>query len=53
MAMSALSLDFRREVSILIDERRRSCATLNGFYADLSARAGDVGFGACPATGAA
>jgi cardiolipin synthase len=41
MAMSALSLDFRREVSVLIDDQH-VVRELNGFYADLSARAGDA-----------
>jgi phosphatidylserine/phosphatidylglycerophosphate/cardiolipin synthase-like enzyme len=40
MAMSALSLDFRREVSVLVDEPQ-IVRELNGFYADLSARAGE------------
>ena len=40
MAMSALSLDFRREVSVLVDEPQ-IVRELNGFFADLSARAGE------------
>ena len=39
MAMSALSLDFRREVSILT-EAPEAVQALNTFYQDLSARAG-------------
>ena len=39
MAMSALSLDFRREVSILT-ESPDALQVLNAFYQDLSARAG-------------
>jgi cardiolipin synthase len=39
MAMSALSLDFRREVSIVVDEGT-IVRDLNSFFADLSARAG-------------
>jgi cardiolipin synthase len=39
MALSALSLDFRREVSILIDQPSEVRA-LNLFYQELSARAG-------------
>jgi phosphatidylserine/phosphatidylglycerophosphate/cardiolipin synthase-like enzyme len=40
MAMSALSLDFRREVSVVIDDRT-IVRELNGFCADLTARAGE------------
>lgn len=40
MAMSALSLDFRREVSIVVD-RPATVRELNTFYQDLSARAGE------------
>ncbi len=40
MGMSALSLDFRREVSILVD-RPEAIRELNTFYQDLSARAGE------------
>jgi phosphatidylserine/phosphatidylglycerophosphate/cardiolipin synthase-like enzyme len=39
LAMSALSLDFRREVSILIDEQA-AVRELNAYYQELSARAG-------------
>lgn len=39
MALSALSLDFRREVSVLIDDVA-VVATLNEFYRELSARGG-------------
>jgi cardiolipin synthase len=39
MAMSALSLDFRREVSILID-KPSIVRNLNAFYQELSAKAG-------------
>ena len=40
MAMSALSLDFRREVSVII-ENRAIVRDLSNFFADVSARAGD------------
>jgi phosphatidylserine/phosphatidylglycerophosphate/cardiolipin synthase-like enzyme len=40
MAGSALSLDFRREVSVIIDSRG-IVEQLSGFYADLSQRAGE------------
>lgn len=40
MAMSALSLDFRREVSILV-ETPAAVRALNTYYLDLSARAGE------------
>jgi cardiolipin synthase A/B len=40
LAMSALSLDFRREVSVLIDDRD-VVRDLTGFFGDLSARAGE------------
>ena len=39
MAMSALSLDFRREVSIIVDDRT-ILGELLGFYAELNDRAG-------------
>jgi phosphatidylserine/phosphatidylglycerophosphate/cardiolipin synthase-like enzyme len=40
MAMSALSLDFRREVSVLIDDRD-IVRDLNAFFGDLSGRLGE------------
>ena len=40
MAMSALSLDFRREVSVIL-ENRAIVRDLSSFFADVSARAGD------------
>jgi phosphatidylserine/phosphatidylglycerophosphate/cardiolipin synthase-like enzyme len=40
MALSALSLDFRREVSIMVQEREVVRA-LNDYFVTLSARAGD------------
>ncbi len=40
MAMSALSLDFRREVSVIV-ENRAIVRDLSSFFADVSARAGD------------
>jgi cardiolipin synthase len=40
MAMSALSLDFRREVSVLVDDHD-VVRELNGFFDDLSARVGE------------
>jgi cardiolipin synthase len=40
MAMSALSLDFRREVSVLVDDHD-VVHELNGFFDDLSARVGE------------
>ena len=39
MALSTLSLDFRREVSIVVDDRA-AVAALSEFYRDLSERAG-------------
>jgi phosphatidylserine/phosphatidylglycerophosphate/cardiolipin synthase-like enzyme len=41
MAMSALSLDFRREVSVLI-EQKTAVAALSDFYAALVERVGDA-----------